>query len=246
MEAITKNFSIALLVLLISTFGTAEDCKRTAKCKCQTASGTVIDLNALSSGPNPRFTATDSKTKNIYYFSPCVPLVKQFCNITGDITMCQVVTGSQPIYWDAGDIGTDTFAGDPAANTLSVTFTGSKTVTTRHSKVNLICSGESRLDFLKEDPPVSGNYSFNLYTPVICPPSGSKSLSFGSILVIVFFVFFIVYWVGGFLFMKFVRRAEGLEVIPNYEFWKEIPLLIRDGIAFTARGCKGESTYEKI
>ena len=29
-----------------------------------------------------------------------------------------------------------------------------------------------------------------------------------------FFVLFIIYWIAGFMFMKFVRRAEGVETIP--------------------------------
>lgn len=36
----------------------------------------------------------------------------------------------------------------------------------------------------------------------------------------------IVYLVGGFLVMRFARGARGVEQIPNYEFWKECPLLI--------------------
>ena len=26
--------------------------------------------------------------------------------------------------------------------------------------------------------------------------------------------------------MKFVRKAEGMETVPNYEFWKDLPALI--------------------
>lgn len=42
-----------------------------------------------------------------------------------------------------------------------------------------------------------------------------------------FFVTFALYWIFGILFMKFVRRAQGTEMIPNLEFWKELPLVIR-------------------
>ena len=38
-----------------------------------------------------------------------------------------------------------------------------------------------------------------------------------------FSVLVVVYIVGGVLFMKFARGAEGKEVIPNVNFWSELP-----------------------
>jgi hypothetical protein len=44
-----------------------------------------------------------------------------------------------------------------------------------------------------------------------------------------------------------VRGAEGKELIPNYEFWKDLPLLIKDGVLFLVHGCKSDSNnYEQI
>lgn len=42
-----------------------------------------------------------------------------------------------------------------------------------------------------------------------------------------FFVLLALYIVGGIVFLYYVRGARGKEVIPNYEFWMELPLLIR-------------------
>ena len=45
----------------------------------------------------------------------------------------------------------------------------------------------------------------------------------------------ILYLVIGILFLKFVRGSEGKEVIPNFEFWKDFPLLVKvsvDGFFF--------------
>lgn len=41
-----------------------------------------------------------------------------------------------------------------------------------------------------------------------------------------FFVAVMVYIVGGILFLRFYRGASGVEMIPNYEFWKDFPLLV--------------------
>ncbi len=36
-----------------------------------------------------------------------------------------------------------------------------------------------------------------------------------------------VYIIGGVLYNKFAKGAKGVELIPNIEFWKELPGLVR-------------------
>ena len=38
-----------------------------------------------------------------------------------------------------------------------------------------------------------------------------------------------VYFLVGFLFLKFARGAEGVEAIPQGEFWLSLPGLVKDG-----------------
>jgi len=40
-------------------------------------------------------------------------------------------------------------------------------------------------------------------------------------------VLLIVYFVGGILLLRYWRGARGLEQIPNFEFWKSLPGLIK-------------------
>lgn len=42
-----------------------------------------------------------------------------------------------------------------------------------------------------------------------------------------FFVFVLIYVIGGILFLRFYRGASGVEMFPNYEFWKDLPFLIK-------------------
>ena len=42
-----------------------------------------------------------------------------------------------------------------------------------------------------------------------------------------FFVFLLIYLIGGMLFLRFIRGAKGWEQVPNYEFWYEFPLYVR-------------------
>jgi len=40
-------------------------------------------------------------------------------------------------------------------------------------------------------------------------------------------VLLVVYFVGGILLLRYWRGARGVEQIPNLEFWKSLPLLIK-------------------
>lgn len=60
---------------------------------------------------------------------------------------------------------------------------------------------------------------------------------------------FALYFVIGVIY-KAVRGARGIDLIPNVDFWKDLPLMIRDGIVFTftcGRGSlSGASRYEDL
>lgn len=56
-------------------------------------------------------------------------------------------------------------------------------------------------------------------------PSGG--LSTGSMLVIMLLVFILVYFGGGMLTLRILRGAEGREMIPNVDFWTDLPYLVR-------------------
>jgi hypothetical protein len=74
-------------------------------------------------------------------------------------------------------------------------------------------------------------------------------LSGGSILLITLTVLFVVYFLGGFIFLKFVRGNEGVkECIPNYEFWSDLPSLCKDGLMFIINKIRGGGSggYETV
>jgi hypothetical protein len=60
--------------------------------------------------------------------------------------------------------------------------------------------------------------------------SSSDGLSTGSVLVILFVVFATLYFVGGAVALRLIRGAEGREMIPNYDFWVDLPNLIKVSI----------------
>lgn len=80
------------------------------------------------------------------------------------------------------------------------------------------------------------------------PKKGGSSeggISIGTILVIVVLSLGFSYMVGGILYMKMVRHAQGTEVVPNVSFWGSLPGLVKDGVMFTIGKCKGGG-YNKV
>ncbi|XP_054262706.1 uncharacterized protein LOC128986380 [Macrosteles quadrilineatus] len=75
-------------------------------------------------------------------------------------------------------------------------------------------------------------------------PSGG--LSMGSVLVIMLLVFTLVYFGGGMLTLRILRGAEGKEMIPNIDFWTDLPYLVRDGVLFTLNGFRPQTSYDRI
>lgn len=72
--------------------------------------------------------------------------------------------------------------------------------------------------------------------------SNSVDVAFSSLTVLI-----VVYFVGGALFLKFARGAEGMDIIPNREFWSDLPTLCKDGIMFIVNKIRGgPSSYETV
>jgi len=132
----------------------------------------------------------------------------------------------------------------------------------RSSVINLICDESvTTLDPTKLQWNIAQTpglvYTFTLLHAVGCPTSsgqttggasttsssttggGSNSshhkmlIGVGWIMDICFLCLAVVYFVGGMLFLKFVKKEEGANIIPNVNFWKALPGLFKDGIVFS-------------
>lgn len=63
-------------------------------------------------------------------------------------------------------------------------------------------------------------------------PTGGKKISVGSILLIIIFVSFFVYLIAGVVVNAAIRKQTGKDIIPNREFWVDLPYLVKDGFLF--------------
>ncbi|XP_063988590.1 uncharacterized protein LOC135168395 [Diachasmimorpha longicaudata] len=114
------------------------------------------------------------------------------------------------------------------------------------SHIELICANRGNSPILTGPSATKTLLKFQLSSDKLCiTDMRPKSLSTGSVLVILFFVFAGVYFIGGALILIYCRGAVGREIIPNYDFWADLPALVRDGVTFTLSGCSAVS-YERI
>jgi len=74
----------------------------------------------------------------------------------------------------------------------------------------------------------------------------SEGLSPGSIFLIIFFCSAFVYFAAGAAFKFKKYDARGVDMVPNVEFWAELPGLIRDGFLFVKNKITGKLGYSSL
>ena len=79
--------------------------------------------------------------------------------------------------------------------------------------------------------------TFVLSTSVVCAASG---LSGGDVFLIIFFVGGFLYVAVGALVKHKRYNATGKDMMPNIDFWQDLPHLLKDGFRFTFQKCCGK------
>lgn len=109
----------------------------------------------------------------------------------------------------------------------------------------------------------NGTKNMKLYTPAAClsllrpPPPAAEGLGTGAVISIIILVTLFSYCTLGIVYNHFVRGTRGAELIPNLDFWRQLPSLVMDGIRFIQNGCRpatsndmagssGRETYDSI
>jgi len=70
-------------------------------------------------------------------------------------------------------------------------------------------------------------------------PSKQSLISTGTVIMIVVIVVIVIYFGAGIAWNKFREQKDGVELIPNIEFWKELPGLVKDGVLFVGAKVSG-------
>lgn len=265
LKMINISHSTLLLCLLLwaeqQTLCRSKDCHQNDYCKCTFDDGTVLDITSLgNTDQSPRFKDVLAKSEgNFYSYNPCSPFNEMQCT---EAAVC-IVNSDKSESITIGDASKAAFKYDESSRHVIAGYTSGDIRNLRLSEIVLVCEESACEPEITADGQQQGGYfQMTLKSVCACPngcdskgPKNCKSngtaragLSGGSILVIAFFAIVIVYFVGGMLFLKFGKKKEGAEIIPNVVFWRSIPVNIKGGIFFLVSKCRRRkgSTYDSI
>lgn len=252
---------LVFLSILQVIFSAGEECRNPCACQFNDENNTYIDLSNVGRKDGmSRFFMLGKNADNIsviYSYNPCYPISYRTQDFEieqhgcQDAAVCIITpgnsTGTYPTQRAIGYQRDAVFFRDGSGNLkIKYTVPEQKTLV-----VTLKC-----IPGVMHELEINNETSFTLTTMCACPDEAkdicrtashdSKSgLSTGSILLITFFVILLVYVGFGILF-NFCKGAHGVELLPNFEFWNELPKLIVDGFLFTCSCFGRRSSYADV
>ncbi|XP_077283092.1 uncharacterized protein LOC143909071 [Arctopsyche grandis] len=233
-----------------------ESCSALGSCHCTLGVDGELDLKPQDiADPKRSYSAqTFNSNKNAtewsldtYFFHPCRDI--QLGDPTNPINNCKAASLCRHTIQfkkNGTDITMSDLGNNPLGQFEDSKIIGNKNkVSLQYSKnsivstviLSCITDGESILQISSGDPdaPILGFYSPNACIKSIPEPTHH---SLGTTLLIIFFVLALVYLLAGYCVKRFSTGARGIELIPNINFWKELPSLVRDGVVFVQNGFK--------
>ncbi|XP_065845837.1 cation-dependent mannose-6-phosphate receptor-like [Oscarella lobularis] len=220
-------------------------CKTMGTCKCRYGNNTMIDLTPLNGAGKPRFNVSDG---SFYYaVDLCSEFHAKFCE--NGASVCQTKLDYSD-GWVCGRIDGSDFTLSIDNETETLYYDLNDGDQSRKSRITLVCdeSEEGTMQAFGDAGTLS--YNFKLTSKYACPVHFSSGLSGGSYLLIIFFSLVVTYFVVGILVMKFGKKAEGKEIIPNSGLWLSIPSLVKEGVVFLWHKIRGngngKQSYEPI
>jgi len=216
-----------------------------------TLGGENFDLNAISKAGQATYTLPSGNFE--YLADPCTDIKGQPSGCTKLAPMlriakdkqCQAIGEVTKPVWNllvpadpkAGVMVT--YAGAPAPDNQlvgTIQFKCEATVAATGTIVNVAAT--------------TNQLNFNLTwtaTKYGCPGAGpgpvtNTGLTGGSwFLIVIFAILLPVYLIAGIAYKALREGARGVEMIPNLEFWKGLPGLVKDGVLYVFTGFKKRS-----
>jgi len=244
-----KLWLLALILCLAVLVGGASP---SGSYKCSfSLGGSHYDLSPLKSHQQTVNYVDEKKKAYITYIAVCaaLPVSMGSCK---DSAACQTWTCNgiqcQKSMGSVSTVVAQALGGNyNGSSGVRLSFTGGDDG--RSAEIDLICDASSSsfgtVKYINENPQL--HYNWQWTTKYACPTKSSSKLSGGSILLIMVFVLVVVYFAAGAVFMKFIRHAEGIEIVPNVHFWTAIPGLTKDGVLFVvSKTCRRGSSYKAV
>jgi len=232
------------------------------QCSVTTAKGD-FDLSSLTQDGKDYLGKDAPNTKgksNIYFVQICTNTV-QTCNqnpspvpspvcqndTNGNFHSCGLLSAQSIV---APNVTVSNVFGASVFNSAQFTIIYNGGQTNRASAIVMICDNATTSGGAIKgnvvEPTGSATYYIPFATNAVCPGQSGGGGGGGVVFIIIFFTLLGVYFIGGALFMKFARGASGKEIIPNVEFWADLPSLIKEGVMFLVNKVRGRQEYSTV
>jgi len=217
-------------------------------CYGQTCSVPGFNFDKISSSTNWQATWTTQTLS----FAPCTTGTSAGCGSSGQpLNQCTGVASCCAVCqsWseDTGPAGACLGLGSKfisasamSSSSVKITYGGGDVVTPGNTprQVDIVINceqGGSTLGFssftpaeVTTPPPPYYLYTLTLTSNALC-----GGISGGSVFLIILFSAAVLYLIAGVIVNKFHFQKEGIEIVPNIDFWKEVPGWIVDGVMLT-------------
>ncbi|XP_065342100.1 uncharacterized protein LOC135940908 [Cloeon dipterum] len=221
-------------------------CPLLANCKCRFPWGRGFDLSNLTT-INVTLSSVNISSGDTVIFNPCpssqalnnsCPQNAAICKVSSDGNTTHILG-----FHENATIST------VGANTLVQYSYTDDDNSSKSTSVKLICAYNGEATTLTEDPTVPGGLiltSKEVCSTDVPDEANEDELSSGATFLFIFFSLFAAYFFGGMAILKYIKGAQGVEMIPNHEFWTSLPSLVKDGFYFAMSGCRGSPSYDRI
>ncbi|GIY02470.1 uncharacterized protein CDAR_369821 [Caerostris darwini] len=242
-------------------------CTSQDPCKCVLGPGHVIDLHTVGSPDRPRFyEITNSNITGFYSYNPCFAFNSEdkFATVSkGNIPCKNAAACLRTPGSESGEPPEEHAIGIQSTAQFQASVDGTMEIfykapgARQNLTVILQCDNTTLYHLSINQPETSENGSvvMTLSTKCACEKNScsaptpdenpSHGLSVGSKLLIAFFTIFLAYFIIGMVW-NFCNGAHGTELVPNIDFWNELPKLTIEGVAFTCSCFGRKRSYGEV
>ncbi|KAK3916926.1 Cation-dependent mannose-6-phosphate receptor [Frankliniella fusca] len=226
-------------------------CDKLEECACGFPTGEGVNLTALAS---TTLILNDTESKVVFYFNPCTAA---FGPCPNNSVICMVDDNStKPL--NLGSKGGSSFSSQGVFGPVFINYNEGDLATeiqldcTEYAQNTTLVFNENYNRF---EPSLEVKYHLLLQSPEACfkPVEGYYSsnvvregISSGALFLIIMIVLWLAYILIGSVANHLISGATGWEMIPHYEFWRNLPTMLMDGVKFVANGCKPPPSYDQI
>ncbi|XP_057660435.1 cation-dependent mannose-6-phosphate receptor-like [Diorhabda carinulata] len=225
----SRNILFLFISAIYLSNSNADTCINNDPCLCQINENDKIDISEISNEIKPPDYLSSTINKVTYTFVGCRD--NTYNNVLGSLIITSETNNTKLVSKSIGNASNIKFSKEDS-NYL-ITYINGKV----HPVIVLLCD-QYKIPFLKVINNSSTDPKLLLSSPTLCIKTEHHGMSGGSTFLLILFIGLVIYFVGGALVLYFIRGARGAELIPNVDFWTNLPGLVKDGLIFLLSGCK--------